>query len=79
MFRKSDNLLDMSLFRFGMVIDYDIPEKTKRYETKYNGIDSQKLADSSGSIDIDNNSLGPDKGRKGGERRRITDRRGAVV
>lgn len=27
MFRKSDYLLDMSLFRFGMVIDYDIPEK----------------------------------------------------
>ena len=74
-----DPQLDMSLFRFGMVIDYDIPEKTKRYETKYNGIDSQKLAYSSGSIDIDNNSLGPDKGRKGGERRRIADRRGAGV
>ena len=62
-----------------MVIDYDIPEKTKRYETKYNSIDSQELADSSGSIDIDNNSLGPDKGRNGGERLRIADRRGAGV
>lgn len=29
MFRKYDNLLDMSLFRFGMVIDYDIPEKNE--------------------------------------------------
>ncbi len=29
MFRKSDYLLDMSLFRFGMVIDYDIPKKNE--------------------------------------------------
>ena len=45
-----------------MVIDDDDTDKKWRtHETEYNSIDSQIISDSTGRIDIDRASLGPQK------------------